>query len=97
MRTITADRQDTAALVGALSGQRFDLTVDLLAYDADAVTALFDVPGFSPGRTVLVSTGQVYLVTDRAPPYRESDFDATVIDEPERDTRAWHNWNYGVG
>ena len=96
-RAIVADRGDSRAFAEALAGQRFDLTVDLLAYDADAVTALFQVRGFSPGRTALVSTGQVYLVTDRAPPYREEDYDGTVIAEPERDTRAWHNGNYGVG
>jgi nucleoside-diphosphate-sugar epimerase len=96
-RALTVDRGDRAALEGALSGRRFDFTVDLLAYDGDAVTNLLAVPGFSPGRLVLISTGQVYLVTDRRPPFREDDFDGAVIDEPARDTRAWHNWNYGVG
>lgn len=91
-----ADRHDPAALRRALDGQRFDLTVDLLAYTDEHVAQLFAIDGFSPGRLLMMSTGQVYLVTDRAPPYREEDFDAPVIAEPERDTRAWHNWKYGV-
>jgi nucleoside-diphosphate-sugar epimerase len=91
-----ADRHDPAALARALEGQRFDLTVDLLAYDGAQVSQLFDAPRFEPGRVVMISTGQVYLVTDHAPPYREGDFDGEVIAEPTPDTRAWHNWNYGV-
>lgn len=92
-----ADRHDPTALRRALEGQRFDLTVDLLAYDGAQVSELFAVPRFSPGRLLMISTGQVYLVTDRPPPHREEDFDAPEIDEPEPETRAWHNWKYGVG
>jgi|LNFM01.1.fsa_nt_gb nucleoside-diphosphate-sugar epimerase len=91
-----ADRHDAAALSRALEGRSFDLTVDLLAYDGAQVSQLFAIRGFAPGRVVMISTGQVYLVTDRPPPYREGDFDAPVIAEPEPDTRAWHNWKYGV-
>lgn len=96
-RVVHADRHDPAALRRALEGQRFDLTVDLLAYDGAQVAQLLAVPRFSPGRLLMASTGQVYLVTDRPPPHREEDFDAPKIDEPEPNTRAWHNWKYGVG
>lgn len=95
-RALLVDRNDPAALGAALDGQRFDLTIDLLAYRADHVEALLGVRGFEPGRVLMMSTGQVYLVTEREPPHREADFDAPVIAEPERDTRAWHNWVYGV-
>lgn len=94
-RAIEADRYDRESL-RALEGQRFDLTVDLLAYTAEHVAQLFSVSRFAPGRVVMMSTGQVYLVTEREPPFREEDFDAPVIAEPEPDTRAWHNWKYGV-
>lgn len=92
-----ADRHDAQALSRVLEGRRFDLTVDLLAYDGAQVSQLFGISRFYPGRSLMISTGQVYLVTDRPPPHRESDFDAPVIDEPEAETRAWHNWKYGVG
>ncbi len=95
VRALAADRYDPEAL-GRLDGERFDLTVDLLAYNAEHVAQLFAVRRFAPGRVVMMSTGQVYLVTDREPPFRERDFDAPVIAEPEPDTRAWHNWKYGV-
>lgn len=93
-----ADRRDASALAAAIGGERFDLTVDFLGYTGDDVTRLFAVPGFGPGRMVLISTGQVYLVTaDPRPPFRESAADAPTMPEPEHGTRAWHNWVYGMG
>jgi 2'-hydroxyisoflavone reductase len=98
LRLLRADRKDGAALAAALGGQSFDLTVDFLAYDAADVTRLFSVPGFVPGRVIMISTGQVYLVTDgQRPPFREPDAAAPTIAEPAPGTRAWHNWTYGMG
>jgi nucleoside-diphosphate-sugar epimerase len=77
LRILRADRGDAASLGSALRGERFDFTADFLAYDAADVTRLFGVAGFSPGRLVMISTGQVYLVTaDPRPPFREHDADA---------------------
>ncbi|MEQ1833624.1 MAG: NAD-dependent epimerase/dehydratase family protein, partial [Candidatus Eisenbacteria bacterium] len=76
LHAIRADRTDAAALAAALAGERFDFTADFLAFDAPDVTKLLAVPGFSPGRLAMISTGQVYLVTvDPRPPFRESDAD----------------------
>ena len=98
LTTLRADRGDARSLAAALGDAAFELTVDFLAYGAEDVTRLFEIPGFSPGRVVMISTGQVYLVTrDPRPPFREADADAPTIEEPERDTRAWHNWVYGMG
>ncbi len=98
LRALRADRTDPVALAAALAGERFDFTADFLAFDAPDVAKLFGVRGFSPGRLAMISTGQVYLVTvDPKPPFRERDAEAPVIPEPEKDTRAWHNWVYGVG
>ena len=93
-----ADRHDVASLTAVLAGQRFDFTVDFLAFRAADVTGLFSVHGFGPGRLVMISTGQVYLVTqDPRPPFREADANAPTIPEPEPATRAWYNWEYGMG
>jgi nucleoside-diphosphate-sugar epimerase len=95
---LRADRRDPASLARALAGRRFDLTVDLLAYDAPDVERLFAVPGWVPGRAVLISSGQVYLVTEGgAPPYREADFARPVIPEPPPGTPDHGQWSYGVG
>lgn len=95
---LRADRKDPAALAAALRGRRFDFTADFLAYDAADVERLFAVPGFAPGRLVMISTGQVYLVTEgRLPPFCEGDSDAPLKPEPVKDTRDWHNWVYGMG
>ena len=98
LRTLRADRHDGASLAAALGGERFDFTADFLAFDGDDVTRLFAVSDLAPGRLVMISSGQVYLVTAQPrPPFREQDSDAPLMPEPERDTRAWHNWVYGMG
>lgn len=98
LRVLHADRGDAAALRRVLAGERFDLTADFLAFEGDDITRLFAVERFMPGRFVMISTGQVYLVTrDPRPPFKEADADAPTMDEPVRDTRAWHNWVYGMG
>ncbi|MDD2805761.1 MAG: NAD-dependent epimerase/dehydratase family protein [Elusimicrobiales bacterium] len=98
LSTLLADRKDPAALAAALRGKTFDLTVDFLAYTGEDVAGLFSVPGFIPGRLAMISTGQVYLVTDnRRQPYGEADSQAPLMPEPPRETRDWREWNYGVG
>jgi nucleoside-diphosphate-sugar epimerase len=98
VEVLRADRQDRAALARCLGGRRFDLTLDLLAYDADDIEALLAVPGFEPGRMIAISTGQVYLVTaDPRPPFREEDALRPLIPEPEPGTRDHANWVYGMG
>lgn len=93
-----ADRRDAASLAAALRGQCYDFTADFLAFDDGDVTRLLAVNGFAPGRLVMISSGQVYLVTaDPRPPFRESDADAPLLPEPAPGTRAHDNWAYGMG
>ena len=95
---VGADRTDAAALAAALGGERFDLTLDYLAYDAADVERLLAVPGLEPGRLVLISTGQVYLVTaEPRPPFREADADRPLMAEPRSGTRDHDEWAYGMG
>src|SRR5262245_15723578 len=95
---LVADRRDRAALARVLEGRRFDLTVDFLAYDAADVEALLFVPYATLGRYVMISTGQVYLVTEGAKaPYREDDADGPLIAEPEAGSADHGQWSYGVG
>ncbi len=95
VEALVADRGDVAA---ALRGRRFDLTIDLLAYTASDVARVLDVPAFEPGRYVMISTGQVYLVAaDRRPPFREEDAEKPAMSEPPTGTRDHANWVYGMG
>ncbi len=98
LSALRADRHDAASLAAALHGRSFDFTADFLAYDAADVERLFAVPGFAPGRLVLISTGQVYLVGEQQrPPFSEADSNTPAIPEPPPGTRDWHNWVYGMG
>jgi nucleoside-diphosphate-sugar epimerase len=93
-----ADRADAASLAAALSGERFDVVVDLLAYDAADVARLFGVPDLRFGRYLVASTGQVYLVaSERTPPFREEDASRPAMREPAAGTRDHGQWTYGVG
>lgn len=96
--TLVADRGDPAALAAALAGRRFDVVLDLLAYDGADVARLFAAPGFAVGHYLFVSTGQVYLVgAERRPPFREPDASLPAMPEPVAGTRDHANWVYGIG
>ena len=95
---LIADRRDARSLASLLRDRRFDLTVDLAAYDALDVEALWKVPGASLGRTILVSTGQVYLVTETTRRvHREPDSRKPVRREPAAGAPDHAQWSYGVG
>lgn len=95
---LLADRRDAAAMSRVLEGRRWDFTVDLTAYDAADVERLLLVPYSALGRYTLISTGQVYLVTEgRQPPYREPDSEGPLMPEPPADTVEHGQWSYGVG
>jgi len=98
VQTLTADRGDRDAVAGALEGRRFDLTVDFLAYDSVDIEGLLFVPYAALGRYVMISTGQVYMVTAGArAPFREDEAEGDVTPEPEPDSADHGQWSYGAG
>jgi nucleoside-diphosphate-sugar epimerase len=95
---LRVDRRDTDALGGLLEGLRFDFTVDFTAFDAADVERLLLIPYAALGRYVMISSGQVYLVTDGGrTPSAEEDSDRPLIAEPEPGTPDHAEWAYGVG
>lgn len=63
---LRGDRSDAASLSAVLQGARFDFTLDLLAFDAADVERVLLLPNAVLGRYAMISSGQVYLVTDLA-------------------------------
>ena len=95
---LVADRGDPIVLATLLAGRRFDVALDLLAYDGRDVARLFSVPELAIGRYLLISSGQVYLVSaERRPPFREEDGDLPAMPEPLEGSWDHGNWHYGVG
>lgn len=95
---LRADRRDPASLAAVLCGRRFDLTVDLAAYDALGVETLWRVSDLQLGRYVMISSGQVYMITERGePPFREPQSRRTLMSEPAEDSPDHPQWAYGVG
>jgi nucleoside-diphosphate-sugar epimerase len=93
-----ADRRDRAELARALEGARFDFTVDFCAFDSADVENLLLTPYAALGRYVMISSGQVYLVTDsRDMPYREAQSARPLMDEPVAGTADHAQWSYGIG
>ena len=96
LRPLVADRGDPHALGGVLAGERFDFTVDFLAYDRADVEGLMRIR-LEPGRLVAISSGQVYLVSEASrPPFREEDANAPLMERPQGG-RDLDEWIYGVG
>ena len=97
-RVLVADRSDRTAIGHALEGHRFDVTVDFLVFDAQDVELLLFVPHAALGRYVMISTGQVYLVTEGAtPPFREDAAAAPVTQPPATSGPEFDQWSYGAG
>ncbi|GAB4030936.1 MAG: hypothetical protein Fur0012_07620 [Elusimicrobiota bacterium] len=95
---LKADRKDFSSLSSVLENKKFDFTVDFLAYDDIDIKNLFSVKGFQTSRYCMISSGQVYLVTqDQKPPFKEEDYSHPIICEPLPGTYDWHNWVYGMG
>ena len=95
---LVADRRDPSALARALEGRRFDFTVDCAAYDDADIDRLLLVPYAALGRYVLISSGQVYLVTQsRRIPYREEDSDLPLMAAPPVGSSHHGSWIYGMG
>ncbi|HTM58451.1 MAG TPA: NAD-dependent epimerase/dehydratase family protein [Candidatus Udaeobacter sp.] len=104
--TLRADRRDVASLTRALEGARFDATLDCCAYDSADVERLWLVPHAALGRYLLISSGQVYLVTEdpraasdtrAVAPAEEAESERPVMREPAHGTRDHAEWSYGVG
>lgn len=97
-QAMTVDRRDAAALASALEGRRFDVRIDLAAYQAVDIERLLLVPYAALGRYFLISTGQVVLVTETTrTPFREEDSEARIRPEPPVETPDHAAWSYGMG
>lgn len=67
VQRLYADRKEPAQLAAALTGQRFDTTFDVSAYDDGDVRLLLAALGTLGGHYCFVSTTAVYDRADRAP------------------------------
>jgi len=94
---IRADRNDDESMRAALASRSFDLVLDNTTYterDARQVTDLLDG---KTGRYVFISSGQVYLVRENIErPFREEDYEGSVMPEPASQSADHSSWLYGV-
>lgn len=96
LERVVADRS-TASFDAALAGRGFDGAVDFAAFFADDVARLARVLGGRVGHTVMISTGQVYLVREECQtPSREGDYDGPVMAAAPTPADG-EDWAYGIG
>jgi len=93
IRRIHGDRYDYQAFSERLSGEKFDVVVDMIAYKReDSQTALETFAG-NVGHFIHISTAAVYTVTQDFPcPLREEDFERPLYPKPKLND-GW--WTYG--
>lgn len=95
---LIADRREQGSLSAVLEGRSWDFTVDITAYDAEDVERLLLVPYSALGRYTMISSGQVYLVTETpVVPCREPESEGALRPEPLPGTPDHAQWSYGVG
>lgn len=98
VESLVADRRDASALGRALEGRRFDFTADFVAFDAGDIERLLLIPYAVLGRYALISSGQVYLVTEGAVrPYAEDASRGALMAEPPAESPDHEEWAYGLG
>lgn len=90
---ICGDRKDADSFFTALKGRRFDVVVDMIAYEAEDSQTAVRTFRDCVDHYFHISTGAVYLVTQDYPcPLREEDYDRPLYPRPKsRD--EW--WTYG--
>lgn len=95
VRRIHGDRGDRRDFLAKLGGERYDVVVDMIAYEAEDSRSAVETFAGRVGQFFHISTGSVYIVTKNFPcPLREEDFDGEVIPRPADDD-GW--WSYGSG
>ena len=93
VKQIQGDRYDYRAFFEKLQGRKFDVVVDVIAYQAKDSLAAIKTFGSRIGHFFHISTAAVYMVTKDYPcPLREEDFDRELYPRPKKN-EGW--WEYG--
>lgn len=94
---LRCDRTDAHQLRRALSGRSFDVVVDFVLYKGAEAEAIAEILRGQVGHYLFLSTGQVYLVRDGLQrPFKEVDYEGTLIPSPEPLSYDYEEWMYGI-
>jgi nucleoside-diphosphate-sugar epimerase len=93
VQRIKGDRNDRREFSRKLGREKFDVVVDMIAFQAEDSQSAVETFSGNTGHFFHISTGSVYVVTKDFPcPLREEDFDRELFPEPKRN-KDW--WLYG--
>jgi len=90
VRRIKGDRNDRGDFYQKLSREKFDVVVDMIAYEAEDSQSAVETFAGNIGHFFHISTGSVYVVTKDFPcPLHEEDFDRAIFPQPEKNEDWW--------
>lgn len=93
---LKADRTVPAQLETALAGREFDAVVDFVLFSSSEAEVIVDLLQKRTGHYVFLSSGQVYLLRDGiSRPFKEADYEGTLMNEPPMNTYDHEEWMYG--
>jgi nucleoside-diphosphate-sugar epimerase len=94
---IRGDRADDASMRAAIGNRSFDLVLDNTTYTEREARQAVGLFTGRAGRYVFISSGQVYLVRENlSRPFRETDYDGSIMAEPKRQSADHAAWTYGI-
>ena len=94
---IRGNRADDASMRAAVGNRSFDLVLDNTTYTEREARQAVGLFAGRAGRYVFISSGQVYLVRDNlSRPFRETDYDGSIMAEPKPQSADHAAWTYGI-
>ncbi len=94
---LRANRNDDASMQSAIGARSFDLVLDNTTYTERDARQVVDLLDGRAGRYVFISSGQVYLVRENiSRPFREDDYEGSIMPEPARHSPDHPSWLYGI-
>lgn len=90
VRRIKGDRNDRQDFFQKLGEEKFDVVVDMIAFQAEDRQSAVETFTGNIGHFFHISTGSVYIVTKDFPcPLHEEDFDREIFPKPEKNEEWW--------
>lgn len=94
---LSVDRTSRGQMRRALLAKSFDVVVDFVLYRREDALTVIELFSGNIEHYIALSSGQVYLVRDGIQrPFRESDYDGELIQEPARASYHYEEWRYGM-
>jgi len=91
------DRTDHKQMRRALLAKSFDVVIDFVLFRGEEAQTVIELFRNNVEHFIFLSTGQVYLVRENLRrPFREEDYEGSLMPAPSKTSYAYEEWLYGV-